>query len=536
MAWPSSLLAALGETGGGSAAAFADCGVGAVILLLGIVALRLNLASTVGWRGVMLLLGPAILLTWAWLTLLWGGADFISQMLPATVPAEDLAAGRLAVNYLVPVLALLILLVVGGTVGIAWGGGLWLGCAVVFYAIWTMLYTTVFTNWAGVFTGSWQSLGYWLMQQDVARGNQPWYYYFVGLTVYELVAFAFGAVGVVWLVRNRATYGGMGIVLAAWVIATLALYTIAAEKMPWLLVNITVPLALVAGMFLGHLMDVINWGAPSRRVAMTLVLGPMWLGIAVWVAWLAARGNVDTLPVWMTALILLPLAVAIACLIRRHRQAAKATVVGIAALLLVFDAVGAVRAAYTYDDSNVEILAYAQGSADLEHTYAELRETALGEGAADASVKVDYDMWYPFQWYVRHETEAGSLQFDRFCAATSDEDEEKQSEKRDCRPVGEDTGPQIYLAEHGHAVEEEDAPEYRKEGPMRNLLWYPETYRRPGESRTSTGLWKQMKADVSFFRNVGSNPDKLRQALEYILARRQDSDWYSASYYQYAKE
>ena len=530
------LFAALGTAGGGSTAAFADCGVGAVILLLGVVALRLNLASTVGWRGVMLLLGPAILLTWAWLTLLWGGADFISQMLPAAVPVEDLNAGRIAVNYLVPVLALLVLLVVGGTVGIAWGGGLWLGCAVVFYAIWTMLYTTVFTNWAGVFTGSWQSLGYWLMQQDVARGNQPWYYYFVGLTVYELVAFAFGAVGVVWLVRNRATYGGMGIALAAWVIATLALYTIAAEKMPWLLVNITVPLALVAGMFLGHLMDGINWGAPTRRVTMTLVLGPMWLGFAVWVAWLAARGNVDSLPVWMTALILLPLAVAIAWLIRRHRQAAKATVVGIAALLLVFGAVGAVRAAYTYDDSNVEILAYAQGSADLEQTYAELRETALGEGASDASVRVDYDMWYPFQWYVRHETEAGRLRFDRFCAATSDEDEEEQNEKRDCRPVGEDTGPQIYLAEHGHAVEEEDAPQYRREGPMRNLLWYPETYRRPGEARTTTGLWKQMKADVTFFRSVGSNPDKLQQALEYIVARRQDSDWYSASYYQYVKE
>ena len=206
--------------------------------------MRLNLASVIGWRGVMLLLGPAILLTWAWLTFLWGGADFVGQMLPSAVPAEDLAGGRIAVNYLIPVLALLALLVIGATAGIVWGGGLWIGCAAVFYVIWTVLYTTMFTNWAGVFTGSWQSLGYWLMQQDVARGNQPWYYYFVGLSVYELVAFAFGAVGVVWLIRRRDTYGGMGLVLAAWVIATLALYTVAAEKMPWLLVNITVPLAV----------------------------------------------------------------------------------------------------------------------------------------------------------------------------------------------------------------------------------------------------------------------------------------------------
>ena len=532
------LLVALQAVEGGSAGALVDCGAGAVILLLGIVALRLNLASVIGWRGVMLLLGPAILLTWAWLMFLWGGADFIGQMLPSVVPAEDLASGRVAVNYLVPVLALLILLVAGGTVGIAWGGGLWLGCAAVFYAIWTVLYTTMFTNWAGVFTGSWQSLGYWLMQQDVARGNQPWYYYFVGLSVYELVALAFGVVGVVWLIRNRATYGGMGLVLAAWVIATLALYTVAAEKMPWLLVNITVPLAVVAGMFLGHLMDGIDWGGLTRRAAATLVLGPVWLTLAVWVAWLTVRGEIGSLSIWLAVLILLPLAVAMAYMIRGHRQAGKAAVVGVGALLLIFGSVGAVRAAYTYDDSNIEILAYAQGSADLEHTYAELRETVLGDDASEAAVKVDYDMWYPFQWYVRHETEEGSLWFDRFCVATSDEDEddEEPDEKKDCRSVGEDTGPQVYLAEHGHAVEEEDAPGYKRAGPMRNLLWYPETYRRPGEARTNTGFWKQLKSDVSFFRNVASNPDKIQQALEYIVARRQESDWFSASYYQYGKQ
>ena len=511
-----------------------DCGAGAVILLLGVVALRLNLASVIGWRGVMLLLGPAILLAWAWLTFLWGGADFVGQMLPSTVPAEDLAEGRIAMNYLVPALALLALLVAGATVGIVWGGGLWLAGAAVFYAIWTLLYTTMFTNWAGVFTGSWQSLGYWLMQQDVARGNQPWYYYLVGLSVYELVALVFGLVGVVWLIRSRDTYGGMGLVLAAWVIATLALYTIAAEKMPWLLVNITVPLALAGGMFLGHLMDGIGWPTLSRRAGAALILGPVWLALAVWIAWLAARGEVGSLAIWLAVLILLPLAVAMALMIRGHRQAGRALVSGIAALLLIFGVAGAVRAAYTYDDSNIEILAYAQGSSDLESTYGELRETALSAGTGDTSVKVDYDMWYPFQWYVRHETEAGSLRFDRFCAATSDGD--KDDEEKDCRSVGEDTGPQVYLAEHGHAVEDEGAPGYRREGPMRNLLWYPETYRRPGEARTDTGLWKQLKADVSFFRNVASNPDKLRQVLEYTVARRQQSDWYSANYYQYEKE
>ena len=499
------------------------CGAGAGLLLLAAAVMRLAGAS---WRQTTLLLGLATLLTGLWLTAFQGGVDFIIQLLPGAAPAADLAAGRIAVNYLVPALTLLFLLAGGGAVGTAWGGGVWLACAGIFYAVWTPLYTTAFTNWPGVFTGSWQSLGYWLMQQDVARGNQPWYYYAVGLTVYELLALAFGIVAVVWLLRRREPFG---IVLAAWALATLAIYTVAAEKMPWLLVNITVPLALVAGMFLGHLMDAIPWAQLRRRTVWPGVLAPVWVVTAVWVAWLAARGDAGNIAAWLAGLILLPMAVLIAWLLRGQPHAGKAAALGIAGLLLLFGMVAAWRAAYTYDDSNLEILVYAQGSADLTTTYAELQKEALTERAEAAAVKVDYDMWYPFQWYVRGETERGSLQFDRFCAADGEEEAE------DCRQVGEDTAPHAYLAEVAHAVSEKDAGEYRKDGPMRNLLWYPETYRRPGEARTDTGMWQQLTADVGFFRDTAADPDQWRAALEYIIARRQESDWYSAEYYQYTR-
>ena len=123
---------------------------------------------------------------------------------------------------------------------------------------------------------------------------------------------------------------------------------------------------------------------------------------------------------------------------------------------------------------------YAQGSADLPTTYRELQPQALAAGNSTGSVKVDYDMWYPFQWYVRNETQAAILQFDRFCT------EDSEDETEDCRKVGEDTGPLVYLAEAGHEVTEETPAVYRKDGPMRNLLWYPETYRRPGENRQDT--------------------------------------------------
>ena len=49
-------------------------------------------------------------------------------------------------------------------------------------------------------------------------------------------------------------------------------------------------------------------------------------------------------------------------------RAAPIAAMGIAALLLGFGTWGAVRAGYTYDDSNVEMLVYAQGGADLGAT------------------------------------------------------------------------------------------------------------------------------------------------------------------------
>ena len=517
------LLPNLGPTAG-----YLDCAAAGVLMLMGAAMAWVAPDVIRGWRRVAALLGPTAVLTWLWLAAFGGGLALAAELLPGAATSADLQGGQVAVNYLVPVLTLLVLLVVGAGVGIAWGGRVWILCAALFYAIWTTLYTTFFTNWPGVFTGSWQSLGYWLAQQEVARGNQPWYYYAVGLTVYELLALVFGLAAVVWLIRRREPFG---IVLAAWVIATLAIYTIAAEKMPWLLVNITAPLALAGGMLLGRLWDGARWPEDNDqrwRMALAFALAPVWVVVAVWIAWLAARGDAANLPAWVAALILLPIALGIAWLVRVQPGAGRAVALGVAVLLLVFGTVAAFRAAYTYDDSKLEILAYAQGSADLLDSHADLRAEAL-TGREDAAVKVDYDMWYPFQWYVREETEAGVLWFDRFCASHADKGTEE------CRKVAEDAGPRAYLAEVAHAVDEDDAGVYRREGPMRNLLWYPETYRRPGESREETALWDQLAADVDFFTEIAANPDKWQQAIEYLVARQQDSDWYSAEYYQYTR-
>ena len=115
----------------------------------------------------------------------------VNGILPDEVTIGS-AANGLPTNYVVALCILSITIVVSVVIGVRWLGRAWLVCAGIFYLVWSALYTTLFTNMSGLFSGSWQGMGYWIAQQEVARGNQPWYYYFVGLPVYELFPVVFG--------------------------------------------------------------------------------------------------------------------------------------------------------------------------------------------------------------------------------------------------------------------------------------------------------------------------------------------------------
>tara|TARA_A100001037_G_scaffold186475_1_gene166960 strand:+ start:13174 stop:15342 length:2169 start_codon:yes stop_codon:yes gene_type:complete len=130
-------------------------------------------------------------------------------------------------------------------IGLLWNKRLWPILAAAFSIIWLLLFTSFFTNWEGLFTGLWGSLGYWIAQQPVERASQPWYYYLLGLMVYESLALILALVGSAYLlIKHRTTFN---ITVIAWGILTLVLFTIAGEKMPWLLTGITLPLAIISG-------------------------------------------------------------------------------------------------------------------------------------------------------------------------------------------------------------------------------------------------------------------------------------------------
>ena len=191
--------------------------------------------------------------------------------------------GSVARNYLISFGVLFATLLVSAIIGFMWQWRVWLVCAAIFYTIWTMLYTSVFgvfvkahgfcptevgsifgtlcSKLGGVYTGSWQGLGYWLAQHEVARGGQPWYYHFVIGSIYEFLPLVFGVIGIVYYLRKGELFG---LFLGFWAALTFVAYTIAGEKMPWLLVNLALPFLLLAGKVIGEIIERVRWDRVLR--------------------------------------------------------------------------------------------------------------------------------------------------------------------------------------------------------------------------------------------------------------------------------
>lgn len=195
----------------------------------------------------------------------------------------------------------------------------WWAIGAVFWVLVFFFFTTMFTNGAGLGTGVIGSLGYWLQQQEVKRGNQPWYYYILLMApVYEFLPMILTAVaGFIGLrrvvrrsvtppddaevadtaaddlddevpVRHRA-YRDLSLpvrfpvllFMGYWTVMNFIAYSIAGEKMPWLTTHVTFPMCLLGGWVIGRLLEAINWQRLwNSRGWVLLILLPIF-GIAL---------------------------------------------------------------------------------------------------------------------------------------------------------------------------------------------------------------------------------------------------------------
>jgi uncharacterized protein (TIGR03663 family) len=120
----------------------------------------------------------------------------------------------------------------------------WFFALLLGWAIFLVLFTALFTDIrGGIGDGIWQGLYYWIQQQQVARGGQPWYYYLLLIPLYEQVGVVFGVIGVIRCFMRPTRFR---MFLTYWFLGDFFIYSWAGEKMPWLMIFMTMPMMLLA--------------------------------------------------------------------------------------------------------------------------------------------------------------------------------------------------------------------------------------------------------------------------------------------------
>lgn len=342
----------------------------------------------------------------------------------------------------------LLMMAIAVVIGLWWNRRLWLINAGLFYGVFTFFYTTYFTNTDGFFTGLLGSLGYWMAQQEVQRGSQPWFYYiFLQIPVYEYLPALGTLLGLILLIRQRRKRPAIELVTAEnqpaspvdflpveehpfeqiehaptvalfsfWTISGLLAYSYAGEKMPWLTVHVTLPMILFAAWALGHVIEAIDWKTfrSQRGPQIILLLAIFVLSLVTCFGLLLSttpplRGNSQAV-LNATGAFVVALVVAILCVwgLGRLLKGWQAAQAGRLAMLIVFGLLGiltartAFMASYINYDRPLEYLVYAHMSTGVKEALAQIED--LSRRTTDGLyLKVAYDneTSYPYWWYLR---------------------------------------------------------------------------------------------------------------------------------------
>ncbi len=134
--------------------------------------------------------------------------------------------------------------------------------------------------------------------------------------------------------------------------------------------------------------------------------------------------------------------------------------------------------------------------------------------------------------FRRHQEEAGNLSF--ACFKDEDEGLECRLQPHFRAARGRSITAELGAWVSGHGYRDAQAlSDYRKSEPLRNLLWFPETYRRPGENRQAENLVKELALDFRFFQKSARKRETWLGALDYILFREIQTDWYNSEFFSF---
>ena len=341
-----------------------------------------------------------------------------------------------------------------------WNKRVFLAAFASFALVFVLLFANFGSNPVGVGSGAWQSLGYWLAQHDVARGNQPWYYYFTISAIYEFMPFAVATgaalyygfksghrpwifivliAGAMVVLANDALSFEKGLVQGAeqdvlsyigqlalltvygsaialtlvirtnkfnkflffWTVGTFIAYTQAGEKMPWLLVNIALPAVILAASTLNDIIMSIDWRNAWRHRAGLSIIGVPLFFLMLWkiVFHDLGEGSRQFAAAWAILAVLGLLLLGLQVLGSRIGRSQALGIVGLLTVVIMFGFTFRAGwiASFENGDIPVEMLVYTQTAPDIHNLAKDIEQTAILSGDR-YEIKLAIDIRDAYSW------------------------------------------------------------------------------------------------------------------------------------------
>lgn len=345
-------------------------------------------------------------------------------------------------------LAVAVMAAVTASIGLLWDWRRWQVIAIIFFIPYLIFYTSIFTNLPGLATGLVGSFGYWLAQQEVQRGSQPLYYYYVvQIPTYEYLA-AFGstlaaALGIKELIRRRKNAASLPdpmncsdrslpfpapAFIGYWALISLLMFSYAGERMPWLSVHIALPMILLSGWALGQCIDAIKGrlaaGFDGWGMLLLLALGLYGLLLAIFQLLGLAGSDSGTSAsesllsgegiLHLGLALLAAIGVLVLSRTREMLPIRSSIIVLLSLGIFVLSARTAYLAAYRNYDYGTEFLVYAHGERGVKTVLDKIEQCSeafgdetplqfaydVADGSGDSGVS------WPLNWYFRDDPNA----------------------------------------------------------------------------------------------------------------------------------
>ena len=330
------------------------------------------------------------------------------------------------------IVVLLLFIGASAAIGMLWNKNVWWKAALLFFAVYTVFFTSFFTNGGGFLTGVIGSLGYWLEQQGVARGSQPWYYYpLITIPIYEflpalacLLALFLSVFGLKLpedatpeMIHAHENKINTVSLLGWWSFGSVIAFTIAGEKMPWLTFHMALPMVLWGGWAIGQLVERIDWDDLGKRKPLLVFALLTTFVIGICVVFITAFGNPgpfsgnDLAHQQITATFIVSVLGAVASAWGLYvllkgwpfKQMASMVALIFFGILAILTVRTTIRANYVLYDSGMEQIVYAHGYTGIKDALAQVTDLSEKTTGDPEAIVVAYDdmVSWPLSWYLR---------------------------------------------------------------------------------------------------------------------------------------